>query len=483
PKGVMIDHRGALNTVVDVNQRFRVGPQDRVLALSALNFDLSVYDVFGLLSAGGALVMPEPESLRDPSHWLDLLLSERVTVWNTVPALMEMLVQYLGARDLPESRLRVALLSGDWIPVTLPERLRSLFRGVETISLGGATEASIWSILYAIEEVDPAWPSIPYGRPMVNQRFHVLDTRLEPCPAWVPGHLYIGGVGLARGYWRDEEKTRASFVSHPRTGEGLYRTGDLGRYLPDGTIEFLGREDFQVKIQGHRIELGEIEAVLLQHPSVETAVVLAVGERRAGRRLVGYVVAREETSSAELREFLGEKLPAYMVPATLVRLESLPLTSNGKVDRVALAEMAAGEEEGMLAAGFAAPRTPVEDRLAGLWSELLGAERVGIHDSFFDLGGNSLVAIRMITRLREMFGVEMPLRALFGAPTVAELGAVLHGLREERSQQPGESPEGYRLVPSPASRYEPFPLNDVQHAYWVGRTGAFDLGNVAAHGY
>ncbi|HVG08868.1 MAG TPA: AMP-binding protein, partial [Thermoanaerobaculia bacterium] len=219
PKGVMIDHRGALNTVVDVNRRFAVGPEDRVLALSALNFDLSVWDVFGLLGAGGGVVVPEPSELRDPQSWLQAIRRFGVTVWNTVPALMEMLVEYLEGRGEPlPGSLRLVLLSGDWIPVRLPERIRRLSSEVEIVSLGGATEASIWSILYPIERVEPEWKSIPYGRPMVNQRFYVRDEKLNPRPDWVPGQLYIGGVGLALGYWRDEEKTRASFIENPLTG-------------------------------------------------------------------------------------------------------------------------------------------------------------------------------------------------------------------------------------------------------------------------
>ncbi|HYO13133.1 MAG TPA: amino acid adenylation domain-containing protein [Thermoanaerobaculia bacterium] len=291
PKGVMVEHRGALNTVIDVNERFAVGPGDRVFALSSLSFDLSVYDVFGLLAAGGTIVLPDPGAGRDPAHWMELAAREGATLWNSVPALMEMLVEYgAGLPDAPRPPLRTVLLSGDWIPVRLPDRIREAFPAAEVISLGGATEASIWSILYPIGRVGEGWQSIPYGHAMKNQRFHVLDDGFEPRPVWVPGHLHIGGVGLARGYWREEEKTRAAFVVHPRTGERLYRTGDLGRWLPDGEIEFLGREDTQVKVQGHRIELGEIEAVLAQHPAVSAAVVTAHGERHGPKQLVGYVV-------------------------------------------------------------------------------------------------------------------------------------------------------------------------------------------------
>ena len=303
PKGVMIDHRGAVNTILDVNKRFAVGPEDRVLALSNLNFDLSVYDIFGTLAVGGTIVLPEAKRTKDPAHGTDLIATEQVTVWNSVPALMRMLAEYLPNRsDAMLQSLRLVLLSGDWIPLDLPDQIKALFKGVKVISLGGATEASIWSNLYPVEEVDSQWRSIPYGRPMLNQRLYVLNEFMEDCPDWVPGPLYIGGIGLAKGYWRDEEKTRNSFIIHPRTGDRLYRTGDLGRYLPDGNIEFLGREDFQIKIRGYRIELGEIEAALKEHPGVHNAVITATGDSRGDKRLVGYVVPDQPKASLLFEE-------------------------------------------------------------------------------------------------------------------------------------------------------------------------------------
>ena len=291
PKGVVIDHRGAVNTILDVNARFAVSASDRILALSSLSFDLSVWDLFGAFAAGAAVVHPGPER-RDPAIWAELIERERVTVWNSVPALMEMLVDSAEARRRDLSSLRLVMLSGDWIPVALPERIRELMPDAQIVSLGGATEASIWSIFHLIETVDPAWKSIPYGRPLANQRFHVLNASFENAPDWVPGNLYIAGAGLARGYWRDEETTRLRFVTNPRTGERLYDTGDLGRYRPDGNIEFLGREDFQTKIQGFRVELSEIETVLAQHDAIKSAVVLAAGEKMGHKRLVAYIVPK-----------------------------------------------------------------------------------------------------------------------------------------------------------------------------------------------
>ncbi|GGX23886.1 non-ribosomal peptide synthetase [Streptomyces noursei] len=288
PKGVVISHRAALNTIEDVNRRFGVTADDRVLGLAGLGFDLSVYDIFGPLSVGGALVLPDPERRTDPSHWTELIAEHGVTVWNSVPALMQMLATYLETepgRGLPT--LRLALLSGDWIPVPLPGTLAARLPGLELIALGGATEAAIWSNYHRCEGSYDSHRSIPYGLPLANQGFRVLDADLRDCPVWVAGELYISGHGLAQGYLGDPETTNRRFVT--RDGQRFYRTGDLGRYLPGGEIEFLGREDTQVKVRGHRIELGEIEAALLEHPAVASAAVVVdgMGEDRA---LLGAVV-------------------------------------------------------------------------------------------------------------------------------------------------------------------------------------------------
>ncbi|MEQ9672605.1 MAG: amino acid adenylation domain-containing protein [Coleofasciculus sp. G2-EDA-02] len=269
PKGVMITHRNVVNVVVHTNQRFNISSQDRILAITALNHDLSVYDIFGLLSAGGTIVMPDACGTKDPSHWAELIVREQVTLWNSVPAMMEMLVDYAQGQSvaLPES-WRLAILGGDWLPVSLPNRLKALVPDVQVLSIGGPTETTIWNIGYLIEQVEPNWQSIPYGQPMANSKYYILNEDLEDCPVWVPGQMYCAGVQLAKGYWRDTEKNRANFITHPRTGERIYRTGDLGLYRPDGNIEFLGRVDFQIKIRGHRIEAGEIETALTQHPAV-----------------------------------------------------------------------------------------------------------------------------------------------------------------------------------------------------------------------
>ncbi|MCC5667070.1 amino acid adenylation domain-containing protein [Nostoc sp. CHAB 5784] len=384
PKGVMIDHQGAVNTILDINQRFGMTASDRILALSSLSFDLSVYDIFGILAAGGAIVIPDCDRPKDPSHWMHLITQHQVTIWNSVPALMQLLVEWgsgewgVGSGDegdkgdeedlfpmtplaspvgdatrtsrearptqwLPNAQcpmpnaqsLRLILLSGDWIPLTLPERICSQFNHPQIISLGGATEASIWSIFYPITKIDPTWKSIPYGYSLTNQQVYVLNQSLQPCPNWVIGELYIGGLGIAKGYWQNPELTAERFIPNPFIGDWrlekkllsreaevwripmsnanapcplppapcplpntLYKTGDLGRYLPDGTIEFLGREDFQVKINGYRIELGEIEAALQQHPAIAQAVVTTLG-LPSQQQLLAYVVLQPEVISTQ----------------------------------------------------------------------------------------------------------------------------------------------------------------------------------------
>jgi pyochelin synthetase len=289
PKGVMIDHRGAVNTIADINRRYGVGPRDRVLALSALSFDLSVYDIFGILAAGGTVVMPDSGSVHDPAHWAALARRHGVTIWNSVPALMQAWLEHGGgASDAPG--LRLVMLSGDWIPVSMPDAIRARHPGARVDSLGGATEASIWSVCYPIAAVPPHWSRIPYGKPLANQTLHIYDHQLEPCPVWTPGDLYIGGTGVALGYWGDPDRTALQFLTHPRTGERLYRTGDIGRYLPGGDIEFLGRKDSQVKLNGYRIELGEIAAAIRRQPGVGDAAVTVSASPQGGRRqLVAYI--------------------------------------------------------------------------------------------------------------------------------------------------------------------------------------------------
>ncbi|CAF4314626.1 unnamed protein product, partial [Adineta steineri] len=297
PKGVMISHQAVVNTVLDMNSRLDISTNDRIFALSHLNFDLSVYDIFGMLIGGGTIVIPNHEDYKNPEHWYHMIIKHHVTIWNSVPMLMQMFVEHLKHTN-NHNRLRHILLSGDWIPLSLPESIQTTFGEQVTItSLGGATEASIWSIAYTLPKVIPKeWKSIPYGIPLRNQQYYVYDIHLDDCPEWVIGELYIGGEGLADGYWNDHEKTQSSFIIDPLTNKRLYRTGDYGRFLPNGYIEFTGRKDFQVKVHGHRIELGEIEHHLQQHPDIQQAIV-NIDDK--SQHLIGYIVSEKYSIHVE----------------------------------------------------------------------------------------------------------------------------------------------------------------------------------------
>ncbi|MFJ5679587.1 amino acid adenylation domain-containing protein [Streptomyces sp. NPDC093097] len=428
PKGIAVPHRGVVNNLLDLNGTYGIEPGDRVLGLSSPSFDMFVYETLGILAAGGAVVVPHPDRARDPHHWVDLVRRHKVTVWNSAPALADAFVRAGEERNVRLPRLKAAFLGGDWIPVPLPGRFRRLAPRMAFLALGGATEASIHSITHPVTEVDPAWTSIPYGRPMVNQQAVVVSPALEPAPVGVPGELCLAGTGLTRGYLGRPGMTADRYRPHPGAGTGpvpagarLYRTGDLARTRADGVIELIGRLDHQVKLRGLRIELDEIEAVLRRHPGIERAVVTARGSGDE-RRLVGYLVPAEGAgaapSAAELRALLKAELPEYMVPAVFVTLDALPLSPNGKVDRAALPEPdGAADRAG---AAYVAPRNDVEAVLAALWAELLEVDRVGAEDDFFALGGHSLLATRLASAVLETFGVELPLRDLFEAPTVAE---------------------------------------------------------------
>lgn len=342
PKGVAIEHDQARTTIDDVNVRFGLADSDVVLGLSALSFDLSVWDIFGVLGAGGALLLPDGEKLRDPSHWLELCSRHRVSVWNSAPPLLEMLVEYAEIDPEPAKRalrhLRLVMLSGDWIPVTLARRLWELAPNARVYSLGGATEASIWSIHHPVAPGDEFQPSIPYGTALGGQWFRILDDDGDPAPIGVPGHLHIGGAGVARGYIGDPGRTAERFRVHPRTGERLYDTGDMGEWLPNGEIRFLGRVDRQVKINGFRIELGEVDAALSRCASVRAAVSAAPEDVSGRKRLISHVVPAdpENFDDGALRAELGRLLPTYMIPSRFMVHDRLPVTVNGKIDHKAL---------------------------------------------------------------------------------------------------------------------------------------------------
>ncbi len=457
PKGVEVSHAAAVNTIDDLNARFEIGSDDRTLALSALEFDLSVYDIFGPLSAGGAVICPRDTGRRDATAWAGLARRHHATVLNCVPALLDMLL--LVSDELP---LRVVLLGGDRVTTDLPGRLSARAPGCRFAGLGGTTETAIHSTVCEVETVDPRWTCVPYGTPLDNVVCRVVDGLGRDCPDWVPGELWIGGAGVALGYRGAPDLTADRFVEVG--GVRWYRTGDLARYLPDGTLEFLGRADHQVKIRGHRIELGEIEAAVAEQPAVSGAVAVVTEDRRLAVALLG--------AAEGLTDVLAHRLPASMLPDVVVALDGFPLTANGKVDRAALRRKLAKHRD---EAVVTAPDGEVERMVAAAWSQILGLPEIGREHDFFGLGGDSLLATRLIARLRSDGLAGVSLSALFAAPTLAGFAATLELDRSDRNTG--------ALVADPANRHEPFPPTPVQRAYWLGRDGGFTLGGVGCHFY
>jgi amino acid adenylation domain-containing protein len=436
PKGIVLRHQGALNNFVDINSRYGVGPGDALFAISSPSFDMSVYDLLGTLMAGATVVMPGSDETKEPARWTELVQQHNVTVWHSVPALLDLVLDHVSRQQDATLPLRQAIMSGDWIPVTLPERVWTYAPNCVFAAQGGSTEASMDSVHYPVTEVPPEWTSIPYGFPMRNQKAWVLDRNMRPQPIGVPGEFHLGGVGVARGYLHRPELTADRFVEHTfpdgRT-ERIYKTGDLARYRPDGSTELLGRMDFQVKVHGLRIELGEIETAMVRHPAVAEACVVARGER-GDLTLAGFVRLEPGTTHDEagLKDWLRETLPVHMVPTTIMALEKFPISPNGKVDRTALSAIRPVAAAG----GGAAPADELEERIAAIWRDVLGVEELGVDEDFFSRGGDSFAAVRAMLAMDS----PVPVVELFKNPTVraiaeriraagTEPARVLHELR------------------------------------------------------
>ena len=426
PKGVMITHHNAVNTILDINARYQITEQDTAFGISNLHFDLSVYDVFGVLGAGGKLVLPDPEYGKDPAHWIHWLNHENITVWNSVPAFVEMLAEYEEyQRQVTSQSLRWVMMSGDWVPVSLPGRIRNLFQNVEIVALGGATEGSIWSNHFEIPEIVPEdWKSIPYGKPLANQKYYVLDQNMEDCPDWVPGTLYIAGDGVAQGYLNDNEKTEEKFVVLDRTGERLYCTGDVGRYWNEGNIEFLGRLDNQVKINGYRVELGEIEAALRRIQGITEAFVFF--KRDNAIEDICAVLVEEKRYRDRIdkfyKEMLKKDLPIYMIPTEYIKTNAIPLNSNGKKDIHKILIVAEKNRKPIFKKNNNCKQlTQLQEQLLAIWREVLKIENIDINDNFFEIGGNSIQAIQITNQMTEKIGCFMDIGKLFEYPTISKI--------------------------------------------------------------
>ncbi len=453
PKGAMNEHRGLVNRLAWGQRAYGLTPDDRVLQKTPFSFDVSAWEFFWPLLSGARLVMARPGGHRNPAYLCDVIRSEGVTTLHFVPSMMRAFLEAAEASTC--ASLRRVFTSGEALPAGLARLFHQRFPGVELHNLYGPTETAI-EVTAWTSPAGALTTNVPIGRPISNTRIYILDGDREPVPIGASGEIHIGGVQVGRGYLNRPELTAERFIANPFVaGERLYRTGDLGRFWPDGTIEYLGRNDFQVKIRGFRIELGEIEARLAEHRDVREAIVLAREDAPGDSRLVAYYTTKRDAAApaAEtLRAHLGASLPEYMVPAAYVALEALPLNANGKLDRSALP---APRSEAFAARSYEPPQGKTEQTLARIWAGLLRVERVGRHDNFFELGGHSLLGVRMLSRLRQVLGVDLPLADLFAIPVLAKFAAAA----AEGARNP---------LPAigPASRAGPLPLSFAQQRLW-----------------
>ncbi|MDO8844058.1 non-ribosomal peptide synthetase [Methylicorpusculum sp.] len=470
PKGVGVPHEGLLNRLQWMQERFELNASDAVLQKTPYSFDVSVWEFFWPLIAGARLIVAGPNDHKDPERLISLIETHSVTTIHFVPSMLRVFLEATAANCCPT--LKRVICSGE----ALTPELRQLFfsrHNAELHNLYGPTEASIDVTAWQCQKDDSA-PCVPIGRPIANTRTYILDRYFNPAPVGVPGELCLGGIQLARGYLNRPDLTAERFIPDlygELEGERLYRTGDLASYRADGVIDYLGRIDRQVKIRGFRIELGEIEARLLQHPLVKEAVVITQEGQLTDKRLVAYVVGREESIGSEaLREHLKAVLPEYMVPAVFIFLQTLPLTVSGKLDRKALP---APDSSHLSTTRYIAPRNQVEQTLAGLWSGVLGIERIGIHDDFFALGGHSILATQLLFRIRESFSCNLPLLDLFQASTIASQARLL--VADNVNEYSNEDSIDWKAESTldesvcPASQYRPeFALKSV---FLTGSTG------------
>ena len=448
PKGVMVTHQNVARLFHATEPWYQFNGRDVWTLFHSYAFDFSVWETWGALLYGGRLVVVPYLASRSPETFLELLVRERVTVLNQTPSAFRQLMQAAQRRaQPPDLALRYLILGGEALEL---RSLRPWFdrHGLERprlVNMYGITETTVHVTGRPVGAKDLSAGSL-IGAPIPDLQIYILDDRLQPLPVGLPGEIYVGGAGVARGYLNRPELTAQRFMPDPFSAEAggrLYKTGDRARWLANGDIEYLGRSDDQVKIRGHRIEPGEIESVLGRHPAVFQCVVLAHEDSSADKRLVAYVVAEPDKAGAgpgELRDFLKTKLPDYMIPSAFVFLEALPVTPNGKVDLKALP--APDQVRPEPDESFAAPTTPTEAALAEIWREVLRLDRIGIHEAFFDLGGHSLLMTRVISRVREAFNVELPLRRFFESPTIAGLSAVIKELLVEEINRMSDAEAG-----------------------------------------
>ncbi|MFE1744071.1 amino acid adenylation domain-containing protein [Coleofasciculus sp. H7-2] len=438
PKGVAIEHRSLVNFTQIAISEYGLTLSDRILQFASISFDTATEEIYPCLTSGVTLVLRTDEMLSSAATFLKTCQDLDLTVLDLPTAYWHQIVSELETTDivLPES-LRLVIIGGER---AIPELVRIWQKRVgdypKLVNTYGPTEATVVATMYPINTSANIQQQVPIGRAIANVQTYILDRNLQPVAIGIPGELHIGGIGLARGYLNDSNLTQEKFIPNPFSNEQnarLYKTGDLVRYLTDCNIEFLGRIDEQVKIRGFRVETGEIEAALSEYPQIKSVAAIAKEDKSGNHRLAAYIVSKEKNvTEQELRKFLQQKLPDYMIPSVFTNLDALPLTANGKVDRRTLSEL---EIQTNVSTRFVAPRTPTEEKLAQIWAEVLGVERVGLHDNFFELGGHSLMATKILARIRQTFSVELPIRSLFEAVTIVELSDRIETIQWLKSTQ------------------------------------------------
>lgn len=439
PKGVVISNDAVCNTIIDINRKFEIKSSDNIIGISSFCFDLSVYDVFGAFSTGATLVLIA--DARNIYNIAQTVKNEHITVWNSVPAILDICIDELEKNtsgsiqnywQIDEeqvltveaaSELRVVMLSGDWISKLLPERIKKIYPNVKIYSLGGATEGSIWSIYYPVEQIDTKWKSIPYGVPLANQKFYVLNYKGDICPLGVEGELHIGGRGVAEGYLNDKEKTEAAFKKSD-FAERLYCTGDYGILWKEGYIEFKGRKDNQVKLNGYRIELSEIENVILRHPAITNVAVVIRENNQFKKTLCAYIVADPMPTVQELIAFVKKFLPDYMVPHVYTGIDEIPLTVNGKVNK----KLLPNPDENIEKKEFTKPQNEIERKIEEIWKNVMDVEFIGTCENFFEMGGDSLAMVKAVTKINAEFGIKIGFASFFQNPTIVKVSALVEEL-------------------------------------------------------
>lgn len=438
-KGVEVSHKSAWNTIQDVNYRCNVDKNDKLLSVSSIEFDLSVYDIFGMLSQGGLIILIDEQSTRDPSMWISYIQKYNISLWNSAPFLIDMLISTSEQEDTKLNSLRKVLLSGDWIGIDIPKRLKSIAKNADILAMGGATEASIWSNYFEVKNpLNEKWKSIPYGKPLNGQIYRVVDDKGRDCPEWVPGELWIGGNGVAKGYVGDIKLTNEKFKIY--RGLRWYKTGDIGMFWGDGTIEFLGRKDTQVKIKGHRIELGEIESVLAKYPGVIKSIVCAIGEKN-NMKLAVYIKYRKydnnrskQVEISKIKEFLKQFLPQYMIPNIYYFSSTVPLSQNGKVDRKRIAMILGKSKD--FSDNYEPPKGNLECKIGSIWKNILSIDKVSRYDNFFEVGGDSLKAVTLVGEIKKIVNDPLciSMQILFESPTIKSLAEGIKKKNEESKE-------------------------------------------------